>query len=122
MLGIQVFQIVGAIVVHYDVLELPSSEQLFALASGREIGEGGLSQQESAPVEAVRTVDVESTADVIGIVLYKCSAVEDHRRLDGELLGETHEALGKIVGTDDASFAQHQLTMKGAALRARAVR
>lgn len=61
-------QIVGAIVVHYDFLELSLPEQLFALASVCEIGEGGLPQLESASVEAIRAVDVDGTAYVIDVV------------------------------------------------------
>lgn len=97
-------QVVGAVVVYYDFLELSLPEQLFALASGSEIGEGGLPQLKSASVEAIRAVDVDGTAYVINIVQYEWSAIQNHRRNGGGSL-EMHETLGEVVGGDDAGLA-----------------
>jgi len=106
MLSGQMLQFVGAVVVHYDFLELSLPKQLFALANGCEIGEGGLSLLESASVEAIRAVDVDGTAYVIDVVQYKWSAIQNHWR-NGEGSLEMHETLGEIAGGDDADFAQH---------------
>lgn len=104
MLSGQVFQIVGAIVVHYDFLELSFPEQLFALASGREIGESGLPQLESASIETIRAVDVDGTAYVIDVVQYKRSAIQNHWWNGGGSF-EMHETLGEVAGGDDAGLA-----------------
>lgn len=105
MLSGQVLQVVGAVIIHYDFLELSLPEQFFALASGCEIGESGLPQLESAPVEAIRAVDVDGTAYVIDVVQYKRSAVQNHGRNGGGSLDEMHETLGEVVGGDDAGLA-----------------
>ena len=117
MLCGQMLEVIGAVIVHYDFLELSSPEQLFALASGRKIGESGLSQLQSASVETIRAVDVDSAAYMIDVVQYKRSAVQNHRRNGGGSL-ETRETLSEIAGSDDAGLAQHQLAMKGAVFRA----
>jgi len=56
---------------------------------------------------------------VIHVVQDKRSAVEDDRRGgagSGDL--EMREPVGQVAGSDDASSAQHQLTMKSGILRA----
>lgn len=103
VLGGQVFQVVGAVVVHHDLPELPFPKQLLALAGGREVGEGGLTQLQPASIEPIRAVDVDGTADVIDVVQYERSAVEDHRSDGGRSLGQG-ETLGQIAGSDDTGF------------------
>lgn len=104
MLSGQVFQVVGAIVVHYDFLVLSLPEELFALAHGCEIGESGLPQLEPASVKAIRAVDVDGTADVIDVVQYKRSAIQNHWRNGGGSF-EMRETPGEVVGGDDAGLA-----------------
>jgi len=119
MLGRQMLQVVGAVIVHYDLLQLSPPEQLLALASRHEISEGGLAELEPTPVETIRTVDVDGAAHVIHVVQDKRSAVEDDRRGGGGSRDlEMRETMGQVVGSDDASSAQHQLTMKSGVLRA----
>lgn len=98
------FQVVGAVVVHYDFLELSLPEQLFALASSCEISESSLPQLESASVEAIRAVDIDGTAYMIDVVQYKRSAIQNHWRNGGGSF-EMHETLGEVAGGDDAGLA-----------------
>lgn len=100
MLGRQMFQVVGAIVVHHNFPKLPLPEQLFALAGGREIGERGFAQLQPTPVEPIRAVDIDGAAHVIDVVQYKRSAVEDHWS-GGPLDRET---LGQVAGSDNTSL------------------
>lgn len=98
-------QVIGAVIVHYDFLELSSPEQLFALASGCEISESSLPQLKSASVKTIRAVDVESATYMIDIIQYKRSAVQNHRRRVGGGSLETRETLSEIAGSDDAGLA-----------------
>lgn len=103
VLSRQVFEIVGAIVVHYDFLELSFPEQFFAFASGREIGESSLPQLESTSVEAIRAVNVDGTAYVIDVVQYKRPAIQNHWWNGGGPF-EMHETLGEVAGGDDTGL------------------
>lgn len=112
MLLRQVLQIGGAIVINNDFPVVFPPQRLLALPGGGQIGQAGFAQLQSASIESIAAVDVESAPHVIHVVHDEGATVDQHR---GRLLGQL---LRQLVGGGCPRALQHQLTLYGVALGA----
>lgn len=79
MLNGKMFQLSCTVVVDDDLSVLLHSENLLALSGRGEVSQGGFSQLQAASIEAIGTIDVDGTSDVIDVVKNERTTIEEYR-------------------------------------------